>query len=519
MDESLDLTQPDHLVAVVGAGISGLGVGIRLKANGIDDFVILERAKEVGGTWRDNTYPGVAVDIPSLTYSFHFEPNPNWSRVFASGHELQNYVLDCVIKYGLNRHLRLQTEVIEARFDARNDLWRLRLAGGQELTSRFLYSAHGFLLTPSLPAIEGLEDFRGKTLRTMSWDHEYPLAGKRVAVIGTGASALQLIPAVAPIVKQLDVYQRTPIWVLPKPDLSVPSAVQALFRAAPLTQKALRVLMIGATELFLTGAVLHYNRFPFLARSIERSGRSFLERAIADPELREKLMPKYGFICKRPSFSNNYFQTFTRSNVELVTTPIAKVAPDSVIDSNGVHREIDALVLATGFKVGDVPYAIYGLDGTEIQDFWSQNGKQAYQGVSIPQYPNLFLSPGPYGITGYSWFSNSELIAAHAVRIIQEALRRKATRITVKEGPHRRFMKKSRERLAKSGIWGDRCAGSNSYYFDANGETPYVRPASNVETWLAHHYVPFDHYAFTNSNDSDGSDQAAVLSRSVTTPG
>ena len=250
-------TVPDHEVVIVGAGFAGLGAAIALKRAGIEDIAILERADEVGGTWRDNTYPGVAVDIPSFTYSYAFEPNARWSRAFAPGHELFEYAVSCADKHDLRRHLRLRTEVVSARFDEAHHLWRLTLASGREVTGRFLFSCHGSLVTPKPPEIPGLEDFKGHIVSTMAWDKEHDLAGERVAVIGTGASGLQVIPSIAPVVGSLTVFQRTPIWVMPKINPPVPSPVRSFLGAAPLAQRILRVGTSAATEALALSAIYH----------------------------------------------------------------------------------------------------------------------------------------------------------------------------------------------------------------------------------------------------------------------
>lgn len=489
---------PDHDVVIVGAGFSGIGAGIKLKKNKIDDFIILERAAEVGGTWRDNTYPGVAVDIPSVTYSYHFEPNPNWSRAFAPGAELQQYALATVDKYGIRPHVRCNSDVVRAWFDAPHDLWRIELADSTTLSGRYLISAHGALVTPLEPDIPGLDSFAGKVLRTQKWDHDYRLEGKRVAVIGTGATALQIIPAIAPDVARLDVYQRTPIWVVPKPDVDIPPAVRALFRTAPIAQKALRLGGIAISEVGLTLGVVYHKQIPALTRAAEQICHLHRFVQIRDPKLREKLTPKYGFGCKRPSFSNDYHRAFTRDNVELITDSITEITPTGIRSADGVHRHVDALVLATGFKVFDVPYRIEGLDGVEIQEFWDQKRMQSYQGATLPNFPNLFLSPGPFGVTGYSWFSNVDLNATHAVRIIKAAKAKAATRATVRVEVYDTFLDKTRHGVEHTVFPSAGCGGSNSYYLDKHGDAPFLRPSSGLEAWFAQHYVDVDNYAYTD---------------------
>lgn len=489
-------TTPDHLVVIVGAGFSGIGAGIKLKKNGIEDFVILERADEVGGTWRDNTYPGVAVDIPSVTYSYHFEPNPNWSRAFAPGSELQRYALDIVHKYEIRPHVRLNAHVDSATFDEVDDLWRLELIDGRHITARYLISAHGALVTPLEPEIPGLTDYGGKLLRTQNWDHEYDLTGKRVAVIGTGATALQIIPTIAPDVARLDVFQRTPIWVVPKFDPPIPPSLRSVFKAIPATQKALRLLGIAVSEAGLTLGVVYHQQLPWITKAAEQICHAHRFLQVRDPRTRAKLTPDYSFGCKRPSFSNDYHRAFGRENVALITDSIEAITASGIRTAAGEHREIDAIVLATGFKVFDVPYKVFGAGGVEIQQVWDEQRMQSYEGITLPQFPNFFLSPGPFGVTGYSWFSNVDLNASHAVRVIKGAEAVAATRATVKTEAHQRFLTRTRQSVEHTVFKSSGCGGSNTYYLDKNGDAPFLRPTSGMEAWFAHHFVDLANYTF-----------------------
>jgi len=293
---------PDHEVAIIGAGLSGIGIGAALKRAGIEDFAIYERASDVGGTWRDNTYPGVGVDIPTFAYQFSYELKPDWSRVFARGPEVKQYVDDYVDKYGIRPHITFDSDVTARTWDEDDQLWRLELGGGErEVTARFVVSAIGAFVDPKPVSIDGLDSFAGKTIHSARWDHSYSLQGKRVAIIGTGASAVQIIPSIAPEVARLDVYQRTPIWVSPKFDPPIPDFVKGLFARVPLTQKLSFRVADAITEFFLINIVVHYDRLPFVLRAVERSNKRFIASQVKDPELREKLTPGYDFGCKRPS--------------------------------------------------------------------------------------------------------------------------------------------------------------------------------------------------------------------------
>lgn len=490
---------PDHEVLVVGAGFSGLCVGIQLRRKGVRDFVILDAAPSVGGVWRHNTYPGVAVDIPSATYCYSFEPNPGWTRSFAPGAEVRAYAEHCADKYRLRPHLRLNTRVERAVFDEDADLWRVATAGG-EITARFVVSAVGPLDQPKNPDIPGIDDFAGKVLHTARWDHGHDVAGERVAVIGTGASGLQVIPELAGKAAHLDVYQRTPIWVFPKVDFAIPASVRALFRVAPPVQRLVRLITAAASEVIMVLGIVHYSKVPFLVRAVEALCRAHLRRQVPDRALRRALTPRYGFGCKRPSFSNRYFPTFMRDDVDLVTTPIARVTPKGIVTADGREREIDTLVLATGFKILELgampPFPVVGLDGVELGAYWDEHRYQTYEGLSVPQAPNFWLMNGPYTVTGASWFSIIEAGATHAVRCIAEARRRRATRMAVKRGPHDAFTRDMRRRMRGTILAQPSCARSNSYYFDRHGDAPYVRPQSGLHVWRRARTFDLDDYSY-----------------------
>lgn len=490
----------DHQVVIVGAGFSGLGAGIKLREAGIHDFVILDAADGVGGVWRHNTYPGVAVDIPSATYSYSFEPNPGWTRAFAPGRELRAYAEQCADKYELRQHLRLNTYVERAVFDEAHDLWRVHTSAGV-MTTRFLVGAVGPLDKPRMPDIEGVSSFAGQVIHTARWDHGADLRGKRIAVIGTGASALQLIPEIAEQAQQLDVYQRTAIWVLPKVDFAIAPEVRALFEAAPPTQKLMRLMTSAATEVIMVLGVVHHTTFPFLVRNIERVCLEHLARQVQDPEVRRKLTPRYSFGCKRPSFSNRYLRTFNRPNTELITEPIARITEHSIITQDGHERPIDTLILATGFKVlelGAMPaFPVVGLAGVELGAFWDQHRYQNYEGISVPQAPNFWLMNGPYSVTGASWFSIIEANVRHIVRCIGEAQRRAATRVVVKQAPHDAYTEEMRRRMESTIFTQPGCAGSNSYYFDKHGDSPFVRPHTGLRLWWQSGHFDLEDYAYS----------------------
>lgn len=493
----------DFEVAVIGAGFGGIGAGIKLREAGIDSFVILEKAADLGGTWRDNRYPGIAVDITSFTYSFSFEQNPNWSRVFAPGAELLAYANHCADKYGLRPHLRFNVTITKAVFDDEANVWRLHTGDGAMLTVRFVISATGGLTQPKAPDIEGLDTFAGRTIHTARWDAGYDLAGKRVAVIGTGATAVQVVPSIAPTVGKLHVFQRTPIWVLPRPDTEIPPWLREIFRRRPLTQTTARAATTALTELVMVLGVVYNRQAPFVTRGLERVCLEHLRRQVADPEVRARLTPHYGFGCKRPSFSNDYFRTFNHEHVELVTEPIARVVPSGIVTRDGVTRPLDALVLATGFKVfepGNIPtYEVYGRGGVELGAFWREHRFQAYEGASVPGFPNYFGVLGPYSFSGSSWFAMVEAQTTHALRCIREARRRVATCVEVRREPHDAYFEEIQRRQRDTVFFNNDCASAHSYYFDPHGDAPFLRPSSGLEMWWHARHFNLDHYRYSGA--------------------
>ncbi len=494
---------PDHEVIVIGAGLAGICAGIKLSEARIP-FVILDAAEDIGGTWRANTYPGVAVDIASVTYSFSFEPNPDWTRTYASGPELKAYVDHCADKYGLRPRLRLRTEVMSVSFDEARDCWRLALADGDELTARYVIAGMGALVRPKLPDIPGLTQFAGTVMHTAEWRSEHDLRGERVAVIGTGASSVQVVPAIAPIVSDLAVFQRTPAWVFPRADFPMPRAVRFLFASVPATQRAVRLLSAAATEIMFIRAATHYRQMPQIVRAFETIGRWWIRHQVRDPALQEQLTPRYGFGCKRPTVSNGYLPAFNRPNVELVTAAIKRVTPEGIQTDDGRVRAFDTILLATGFKVfepGGAPSIdVVGTRGADLGCFWDEHRYQAYEGVSVPQFPNLFMTVGPYALGGPSYIFMIETNVRHALRCITEATRRGATRVEVRRDAHDAYFREILRRQRDTVFLNNNCAGANSYYFDRHGDAPFLRPASGIEMWWHSRTFNLDHYSYSNGD-------------------
>lgn len=491
------LADVDCEVVIIGAGFGGMGAAIQLRRMGIDDLLIVDREDGLGGTWHVNTYPGIAVDIASVTYSYSFEPNPDWSRLYAPGAELKAYAEHVADTYDLRRHMRFGTAVEGAAWDEGGCRWLIDLVGGEQLAARFLVVGTGFLSQPKLPDIPGLSDFAGMIMHTAMWDHDHDLTGKRVAVIGTGATAVQLIPEIAPIVGHLTVHQRTPIWVTPKLDGPLPGPLRAAFRRMPLVQSGMRLGNNTVLELLGAG-VLYHKQFPGVVAAGELLARAHLRRQVRDPAIRAKLTPDYDLFCKRPTFSNTYFPTFNRDNVELVTTDIERITPMGIRTVDGVEREIDTLLLATGFKLMEAgnypPFPITGIGGLDLGKSWRGSRFGSYEGLTISGFPSMLYLPSPYAFSGLSFFFTIENQMAHIGRLLGEVRRRGATRFEVTEAAQEVFMQRM---LAAAGntLWvNGNCAGSNSYYFNEHGDTSLGRLSPTLDaTWRARRFN-FDDY-------------------------
>ena len=488
---------PDFQTLVIGAGFAGIGAGIALDGAGFGDYLIVEAGEDSGGTWYWNTYPGIAVDIPSFAYQFSFEQSPDWSRTYAPGRELKAYADHCVEKYGLRRKMRFNTTVNTATFDEDADTWHVALDSGETITARYLINASGMLTTPKPPDIDGVDGFGGVTMHTARWDHTQDLTGKRVAIIGTGASAVQLIPEIAPKVQQLTVFQRTPIWCFPKFDWRLPAPARWAMRI-PGGKAIQRLLSQAYVEVTFPISAQYYSVFPLAKRS-ERLGRAYLKRHVKDPEVRAKLTPLYAVGCKRPAFHNTYLSTYNRDNVELVTEPIAKVTGSGVATADGALRDVDVLILATGFKVMDVDaltFDVTGSGGRSLADFWEQNRMQAYEGVSVPGFPNFFSVMGPYGYVGSSYFALIETQTHHMIRCLERAERQGAKRVEVSEAANDRFFAEMMRKRHRQVFWQDSCSLANSYYFDKNGDVP-LRPTTTLEAQWRSRRFPLDDYEFS----------------------
>ena len=479
------MTMPDFEVLIVGAGISGIGAGIELLRRGNASFVLIEAASELGGTWRDNTYPGIAVDIPAVSYCYSFETDYPWSRVFASGAEVQSYIRHCAEKYRVASHVRYGSRVLRCQFDAAREVWVAHLDDGTTVTARYVIAATGLLSQPKVPSIPGLETFAGKTMHTARWDHDHDLTAKRVAVIGTGASAVQVVPEIAPRVAQLQVFQRTPIWIAPRLDRRVQPRSRLSLRRFAAFRSLLRLISETRLEL-LTFSIVNYRRFPLVVRLVQRAIRLWMGRQVRDRQTAMSLLPGYGLGCKRPTTSNEYLQTFNRSNVCLVTQPIERICPNGIVTSDRMLYQVDTIVLATGFlttEQGNAPsFEVIGTDGVELGRFWEEHRRQAYAGVSVPGFPNFFLTGGPYS-GGFNWFTMLEAHLAHIMRCIDEAHARGVAQVEVRRDVHERYMHRMWQRADGTVFKDGSCASANSYYLDRHGDASL--PLPHTPWWRA----------------------------------
>jgi cation diffusion facilitator CzcD-associated flavoprotein CzcO len=464
-------------IAIVGAGFGGIGTAIRLKQRGYDDFVVFDRGDDVGGTWRDNTYPGCACDVPSHVYSFSFAPNPDWSRSFSGQPEIWDYLRACVTRYGLAPHLRLRHEVLEADWDEATGRWLIETSQGR-YSADVLVAAGGPLNDPSIPDLPGLAAFSGEVFHSSRWNHDHDLTGRRVAVIGTGASAIQFVPEIAPDVARLHLFQRTPAWIMPRADRAITDLERRLFRAFPPTQRAVRAGIYWAREGTAAGFL-----YPAVMRAGMAVARRHLRKSVADPRLREKLTPSYTMGCKRVLLSNDYYPALTRDNVEVVTDGITEVRPDGIVTRDGTLHEVDTMIFGTGFHVTDAPVArlIRGRDGRTLADTW-QGSMRAYRGISVTGFPNLFMLLGPN--TGLGHNSVVFMIECQITYLLGALRHLDRAGVPAMEPTPRaqEAFVASVDRRMKGTVWTS--GGCRSWYLDATGRNSTLWPGYTWSYWL-----------------------------------
>lgn len=466
----------DMHIAIIGAGFSGLGMAIRLKEAGVDNFTILERSDEVGGTWRDNHYPGAACDVASHLYSFSFEQSATWSRAFGQQPEIFEYIKRCTDKYRLRDHVRFNTAIESANFDEQAGLWRMKTATGETLTANVVVSAVGALANPSFPKIDGLDSFAGKVMHTARWDNDYDLAGKRVAVIGSGASAIQVVPEIARQAEQLTVFQRTPSWIMPKPDRPIPDSEQSEYRKSRLRLNARRLKIYWINELFAPFVISDLKPFKMVA---EHLAKGHIRKQVKDRKMRRQVTPDYKIGCKRILISNDWYPALQRDNVELIADGPARITENAIVTKDGRTIEVDAIVCATGFKVPSkaAPFEVSGRDGHDLNAAWD-DGAEAYKGVTVSGFPNLFFLMGPNtGPSHTSVLEFTEQQMDYTLQAIAHIARHDLKFIDVKQKVQDRFNREIQWRM-KYTSW---TSGCNSWYLTDSGKNTTLYPGFNWE--------------------------------------
>jgi cation diffusion facilitator CzcD-associated flavoprotein CzcO len=456
-------------IAIIGAGFSGLGTAIRLRQRGIEDFVVLERHDDVGGTWWANTYPGCACDVPSHLYSFSFAPNPEWSQTYSPQPEIRAYLQRCAQRYDLYRSIRLGTTVTEAAWDDDAGRWTVQTSGGP-ISARVLIAGMGPLTEPRIPDLPGLDTFEGTVFHSARWDHAHDVSGRRVAAVGTGASAIQFVPAIQPKVAKLHVFQRSAPWVMPHTNRRITDPERRLYRRLPGLQKAVRAGVYAGREVLVLGFVKN----PKLMGVPERLARRHMREQISDPALLEQVTPDYTVGCKRILPSNRWYPALAEPNVELVTSAIREVRPRSIVAADGSEREVDTIIFGTGFHVTDMPVGewVRGRDGMRLVDAW-EGSPRAHLGCTVAGFPNLFLLLGPNTGLGHSsmvYMIESQINhVMDALRVMEE---RGAAIAEVKPEVQRAYNRELDAKLIGT-VWNTGCS---SWYLDPTGRNPTLWP-------------------------------------------
>ncbi|MEV6278221.1 NAD(P)/FAD-dependent oxidoreductase [Nocardia sp. NPDC051832] len=461
---------------IIGSGFAGLGLAIRLSQQGRTDYLVLERGSDVGGTWRDNTYPGAACDVPSHLYSYSFALNPNWTRSFSKQGEIQQYIRSVAERYNvLDKHL-FNCDVTSARWNTETSLWEIESSQGS-FTADTVVSAVGALCEPALPDIKGINEFEGEVFHSARWNHDADLTGKRVAIIGTGASAIQIVPAIAAKVGHLDVYQRTAPWLLPRMDRPYLAPERFAFKHIPGVQRLSRAAIYAARETQVVGLA----KLPAIMQGFELLAKAKLQFEVRDPELRKKVTPNFRIGCKRMLISNEYYPALSRDNVDVVTDGIKEVRANSIVTKDGTEREIDALIVATGFHVTDSPTynTIAGKDGRTLSEVFDEIGQQGYKGSAIANFPNMFFLLGPnvgLGHTSMVFMIESQInyIADALATVDRLGLRTVEVRRDVQDTYNQGLQQK----LSKS-VWNN--GGCASWYLDKHGNNTTLWPDFTFE--------------------------------------
>ncbi len=477
-------------VAILGAGVSGLCMAIQLRKAGIPSFAIFEKSHDVGGTWHDNSYPGASCDVPSHLYSFSFEPNPDWSRAFSPQPEIQRYLRHCAEKYDLLAQIRFGTEIAGASFDEHAGVWRIRTSSGEEISAKALVSGLGQLNRPHFPEIAGSASFEGTSFHSARWNHEHDVAGKRVAVIGNGASALQFIPEIAKTAERVTIFQRSANWVIPRNDRKFSGADKARFRRRPLLLRALRALIWSMLEI----RFLAFIRDSWFSRRMTRVATEYLHAQVSDPALRAKLTPDYPIGCKRILISDDYYQALVQPHVEVVCEPIERITRDAVTTQDGVAHAVDTIIYGTGFETTTflAPLAIEGLGGAKLEETW-RDGAEAYLGVTVAGFPNLFMLYGPNTNLGHnSIIFMIECQVGYSVLCIQELSKRGVSWLDVRRDVMDRYNRDLQLALSKT-AW---TAGCASWYKTASGKVVNNWSGFTTDYWRRTRRPKWSEYRF-----------------------
>lgn len=460
-----------HHIAIVGSGFSGIATARYLKKSGRDDFTIFEKGNDVGGTWRDNTYPGIACDVPSNLYSFSFALNPDWTRSYSGGWEINNYIRSTAKKLDILRHIRFNDAITSAEWDDAEKIWRCTSQQGP-FTADFLIGAMGPLSEPQIPDLPGIENFKGEKFHSQQWNHEYDLKGKRVAVVGTGASAIQFVPQIQPDVAELHLYQRTAPWILPRSERSLTKFEHKLFRYFPPAQKLARAGVYTLLEMRVIGFV----KQKWIMKFAQIGAKANIRRHIKDRTLREQVTPTFDFGCKRVLMANNYYPALAQDNVEVITHGVTEVRENSIVSADGTEREVDAIIWGTGFHVTDNPEwsNLRGRDGRTLTETWAPTGMRSYLGTLVPNFPNAFLVIGPNTGLGHSSMvymieSNVEYILS----VLDHVERSGADEVEVTPETVEAF-EADIERRSKGTVWTS--GGCDSWYLDASGRNTTLWP-------------------------------------------
>ncbi|MGX6741800.1 flavin-containing monooxygenase [Streptomyces xantholiticus] len=482
--------QHEHVrVAVIGSGFGGLGAAVRLRREGITDFVVLERADSVGGTWRDNSYPGCACDVPSHLYSFSFAPNPDWPRTFSGQEHIRAYLEHVTDTFRLRPHLRLKHEVLMMRWDTEALRWEIETSRGT-LTANVVVSATGPLSDPKTPDVPGLADFPGKVFHSARWDHDYDLRGKRVAMIGTGASAIQIVPSIQPEVSRLTLFQHTPAWVMPRVDRKISGAERWLHRQLPITGTARRGLLWGIREL----QVQAFTKRPNELGLVERIARANMHKAIKDPALRARLTPSYRIGCKRILLSSTYYPALAQPNVDVVASGLGEVRGSTLVAADGTQTEADVIIFGTGFHVTDMPIAerVVGAEGITLAEAW-KDGMESLRGATAAGFPNWMTIIGPNTGLGNS---SMILMIESQLNYMADYMRQlnllgEGSALAARPSSVHAWNRRVQERMKRT-VWNT--GGCTSWYLDASGRNTTIWPGTTTEFRSATRHVDLSEY-------------------------